>query len=313
MTSIPTFNVLSSSQTGNKIATSLYATALEIKDNCLRDDAQARESMKKYETLKSFNSTGEKAKVEITRKKKDKEFNTYYDATESVNPRKFVNISQGAKAALICLLQRYLRECHAFYRDNGNVFPDESLLVSQVTNHARSRDSDAIAPLVLNAPEALNLARITKNTHKGFASAIFDLVKSCFGGDGNVSVVTKLLEAFNDFVRLVGVHLSINAYWGRNQVKTEHLMAALQTISYMVPDYAIPITAIRSVADEAALMEKSKPAKKPAGEKAPRRPSSSRKKKEKPQEEERASSDHEDEDDEISKNLDFAAKEEFDF
>lgn len=262
------FNTICASTVGNKIAASLYATALVVKDATMRADNNIPESLEQFETLNDYLAPSERKKITVIRKKKDKTNGLTFDEPEQVNPRKFVNLGIGAKFALTCLLKQFLKECLAFYEDSGRVFPnDPSFLVSQLTNYSVSK-ANAIAPLILNAPEMLGASRVVSETHKGFSSDLLPSVKIFFGGESNTSVVVKILNLFNDFIRLLGIHLGIQAYWGRNQIKIDTLMSTIQAISAMMPQYGAPIAIIRNIADEAAQLEKNRP-KKPAGEKKP--------------------------------------------
>jgi len=162
--------------------------------------------------------------------------------------KRFVTIATPVKMVLQYMLNCFVDECHTFYLENNNSFPNDNLLDAIQTFVIEQRE-DPIMPFVYRVSKLYKEIDIiledenTKGTGvlgtfiENELKTIFEIKKS---GKNTISKLYILRETFVNFIKVISVHIMDYLWWQRSPFNLGMLFGTFAQFSRMIEGCECP-------------------------------------------------------------------------
>lgn len=139
--------------------------------------------------------------------------------TAEKNKAKWFTASLDFKTSLAFLTQRFVKELKDFYESNGNKFPDESVVLSELDTYGSQSVEPGmfnISPFILGMTERIHVNKWCEPTLSNIGEFLYTKLSEVFKDSNGAPFsgqLHKFIGRYVQFLKLIGVHIGINLYY----------------------------------------------------------------------------------------------------
>jgi hypothetical protein len=237
MSNIIQYANLQDASVKNFLLKRMYLTAVQQKDDLVRDCEVGSKELTTYEHYETYtqasNPPGKNAPKHTytgMKKKVDEDTQFEYEEEAELPMKKCFNLGNESKIGLAYLLTRYVDEIHQFYEFNNYKLPTDDKIIDELKAYTDSHVTAAVSPHIL----AINpLVGIVDQSHGIHTAEISKKIEAFFKDTndsitaGVVKSLKNLTEAFLKYVDLIGMFAMHGSFDGKHSSLTIHQFKGL--------------------------------------------------------------------------------------